>query len=146
MQKAKMSTRERNDLPDSAFAYIEPGGEKDDTGRTKPRSKRKLPIHNESHVRNAIARFSQTEFHSASAKKSAARKIMRAARKYDVEVSSDSAVAQAAGSSKSVEIADVRKELDEIRSMLQVLKGVYKAEGKSTDNLDKASELLEKVD
>jgi len=32
-----------NDLPDSSFALILPGGEKDEEGKTKPRSLRKLP-------------------------------------------------------------------------------------------------------
>lgn len=35
-----------NDLPDSAFAYIEKGGSKDDQGRTAPRSLRHLPFKN----------------------------------------------------------------------------------------------------
>src|SRR5205085_7057281 len=50
-----------NDLPDSAFAYVEPG-EKDDEGKTTPRSKRHFPHHDKSgnvdlpHLRNALAR------------------------------------------------------------------------------------------
>ncbi len=51
-----------NDLPDSAFAYIEPGGEKDSSGRTVPRSLRHFPIHDEAHVRNALARLNQSPF------------------------------------------------------------------------------------
>jgi hypothetical protein len=57
--KAKLSGASKNDLPDKAFAYIEPGGKKDDTGRTVPRSLRHYPIHDKSHVRNALARASQ---------------------------------------------------------------------------------------
>jgi hypothetical protein len=34
---------EKNDLPDSAFAYIEPGGAKDAVGKTAPRALRHLP-------------------------------------------------------------------------------------------------------
>jgi len=62
-----------NDLPDAAFAYIEPGGTKDDEGKTKPRALRHLPHHNMSvknpnekdsvdlpHLRNALARLPQT--------------------------------------------------------------------------------------
>lgn len=61
-----------NSLPDIAFAIVLPGGEKDDEGKTKPRSLRKLPHHNETvkdpnekdsvdlpHLRNALARVSQ---------------------------------------------------------------------------------------
>jgi hypothetical protein len=56
-----------NDLPDSAFAVIEPGGKKDDQGKTVPRELRHLEHHNkegqldENHVRNALARLSQTK-------------------------------------------------------------------------------------
>ena len=63
-----------NDLPDAAFAVIQSGGEKDDDGKTIPRSLRKLPHHNASvtsptdndsidmpHLRNALSRLSQTD-------------------------------------------------------------------------------------
>jgi hypothetical protein len=55
-----------NDLPDSAFLYIEPGGEKDDEGKTKPRSMRHFPYRDSGgavdlpHLRNAIARIPQS--------------------------------------------------------------------------------------
>ena len=45
--RAAMSVKDINDLPDSDFAYIEPGGEKDDDGKTVPRSLRHYPIHDE---------------------------------------------------------------------------------------------------
>jgi HK97 family phage prohead protease len=57
--RAKISTASKNDLPDSAFAYIEPGGEKDESGKTTPRSKRHFPIHDEAHIRNALSRIGQ---------------------------------------------------------------------------------------
>ncbi|MEM2393960.1 MAG: hypothetical protein QXG11_03970 [Candidatus Bathyarchaeia archaeon] len=59
------TTRYKNDLPDDAFALILPGGEKDETGRTKPRSLRLFPYKNAQgkvdlpHLRNANARVSQ---------------------------------------------------------------------------------------
>jgi len=66
-----------NDLPDAAFAIILPGGEKDDTGKTKPRTLRKLPHHNKNvknpnedstidyaHLINAIQRLPQTNMPS----------------------------------------------------------------------------------
>src|SRR5512146_1606942 len=55
---AEMTAASINDLPDSAFAYIEPGGTKDSQGKTTPRSLRHYPIHDEAHVRNAMARAS----------------------------------------------------------------------------------------
>ena len=69
---AKWSTAYVNDLPDSAFAYIEPGGRKDKDGKTKPRSLRHLPYKNHlgkvdlPHLRNALARLSQVKDLSAS--------------------------------------------------------------------------------
>jgi hypothetical protein len=61
-KKAEMSGAAINDLPDSAFAYIEPGGSKDDEGKTVPRSLRHFPIHDAAHVRNALARLSTSPF------------------------------------------------------------------------------------
>lgn len=78
---AEMSAKAINDLPDSAFAYIEPGGKKDDQGKTTPRSKRHFPIHDAAHVRNALARASQSPFG-----KQAMPKILAAAKKFGIEV------------------------------------------------------------
>ncbi|MFQ5758562.1 MAG: hypothetical protein ACE5IF_02665, partial [Candidatus Bathyarchaeia archaeon] len=56
-----------NELPDSAFAVILPGGQRDEKGRTVPRTLRKFPHHNRSgavdlpHLRNANARVPQSE-------------------------------------------------------------------------------------
>ena len=55
-----------NDLPDSAFLYIESGGEKDDQGKTTPRGLRHFPVMNHTgavdlpHLRNALARIPQS--------------------------------------------------------------------------------------
>lgn len=61
-RRAAMSAADVNDLPDSAFAYIEPGGTKDESGRTTPRSKRHFPINDAAHVRNALSRAPQSPF------------------------------------------------------------------------------------
>ena len=55
-----------------------------------------LPINNASHVRNAMARFGQTEFASKAVKERARKKILSAAKRYGIEVSEDSDVARAA--------------------------------------------------
>jgi hypothetical protein len=44
-QKAVWSTAYINNLPDAAFAWIEPGGKKDSEGKTVPRTLRHLPHH-----------------------------------------------------------------------------------------------------
>lgn len=61
VEKAEMSTGEINDLPDSAFAHIEPGGTKDDEGKTTPRKLRHYPIHDKAHADNAAARAAQQD-------------------------------------------------------------------------------------
>lgn len=56
---ADLSASERDNLPDSAFAYIEPGGSKDSSGKTVPRSLRHFPVHDKAHADNAAARIAQ---------------------------------------------------------------------------------------
>jgi hypothetical protein len=56
---AQWTTAFTNDLPDSAFAYIAPGGTKDEGGKTQPRALRFLPHHGADgvdlpHLRNAL--------------------------------------------------------------------------------------------
>lgn len=63
--KAEMTSVAANDLPDSAFACIDAGGTKDETGRTVPRSLRHYPHHTANgeldlpHLRNAMSRSAQ---------------------------------------------------------------------------------------
>jgi len=83
---AAISTEAQNDLPDSAFAYIEPGGTKDDSGKTTPRSLRHFPVHDAAHVRNALARASQSPFGEK-----AMGKIRSAAKRFGVHVGENSA-------------------------------------------------------
>jgi HK97 family phage prohead protease len=67
-ERAEWSTSFVNTLPDSSFAYIEPGGSKDADGKTTPRSLRHFPIKDSggkcdpAHVRNALARAPQSPF------------------------------------------------------------------------------------
>lgn len=81
--RAQLTTASINNLPDSDFAYIEPGGSKDAEGKTTPRSLRHFPIHDATHVRNALARMSQSPF-GAKAKD----KIMAAAHKFGIDMNS----------------------------------------------------------
>lgn len=78
---AQLSAASINDLRDDQFAYIEPGGKKDETGRTTPRSLRHFPIHDAAHVRNALARASQSPFGEK-----AMPKIKAAAKKFGIDV------------------------------------------------------------
>jgi class 3 adenylate cyclase len=69
---ATLSAKERAQLPDSAFAYIDSSG------------KRRLPIHDASHVRNALARFGQVAFESEEARDRARSRLLRAAKKHGI--------------------------------------------------------------
>jgi hypothetical protein len=63
--EATWKTAYINDLPDSAFAYIESGGKKDASGKTVPRSLRHFPLkgsdgkYDSAHVINALQRLNQ---------------------------------------------------------------------------------------
>jgi hypothetical protein len=67
LKEAEWDTAYINDLPDSAFAVISSGGQKDEHGKTTPRTLRHLPHHKAdgsldlAHLRNALARLPQTE-------------------------------------------------------------------------------------
>lgn len=78
---AELTAAKRDRLRATDFAYIDTDGEEH------------LPIHDEAHVRNAISRFSQTNFDSKAAKERARKRIVKAARKHDIEISDDSDVA-----------------------------------------------------
>lgn len=79
---AELDTKDRKKLSKGQFAYVDREG----TGH--------LPINDEEHVRNAIARWNQTDFPSKTAKEGARRKIMAAARRHKIEVSRDDNVAK----------------------------------------------------
>ena len=79
---AELHAKQRDKLKDSQFAYVDKDGE------------RHLPLNDESHVRNAMARFNQTEFESKAAKERARKKILSAAERYDIEIEEDSNVSK----------------------------------------------------
>lgn len=95
IEKAVWSVAYINDLADSAFAYIESGGQKDSEGKTVPRNKRHLPYKDKdgkidaAHVRNALARLDMTDI-SDDAKASARRKLNSAAKKAGINTSDES--------------------------------------------------------
>src|SRR5206468_3397263 len=69
---ARLSARERASLPDRAFAYIDPEG------------RRRLPIHDEAHVRNALGRFERVRFEDDLARERARRRLLNAAKKFGI--------------------------------------------------------------
>ena len=107
---ANLSSKEKNNLPDSDFAYISPGGHKDSEGKTTPRSLRHLPIPDAAHVRNALARLDQTDIPPA-AKKEALAKIKRKAEDLGVQVSESDGASdkQKAAKEKFLEMINKKK-------------------------------------
>jgi class 3 adenylate cyclase len=69
---ARLEAVDRTKLRDSAFAYVESSG------------RRRLPIHDEAHVRNALARFSQVLFEDDVARDKARTRLLRAAKRYGI--------------------------------------------------------------
>jgi class 3 adenylate cyclase len=68
----RLGSKERAQLRDSAFAYID------------SRGRRRLPIHDAAHVRNALARFSQVAFEDEDARDRARDRLLRAAQKHGI--------------------------------------------------------------
>jgi class 3 adenylate cyclase len=68
----RLSARDRANLPDRAFAYI------DSTGT------RRLPIHDEAHVRNALGRFERVRFEDDAARERARLRLLKAAKRYGI--------------------------------------------------------------
>ena len=81
---AELDTADRKKLRKAQFAYVDREG----SGH--------LPIHDDAHVRNAIARWNQTDFPSKTAKEQARRKILAAARRHMIDVADDDKVAKPA--------------------------------------------------
>ena len=69
---SQLSTRARAGLPNTAFAYVDSKGQ------------RRLPIHDEAHVRNALARFNQIKFEDDAARERARKRLLTAAKKYGI--------------------------------------------------------------
>jgi class 3 adenylate cyclase len=69
---SQLDGKTRAGLPDSAFAYVD------------ARGRRRLPINDEAHVRNALARFNQTAFEDEAARDRARTRLLKAAKKYGI--------------------------------------------------------------
>src|SRR5205823_3900564 len=82
---ADLRESQRKSMNKDVFAYVDDNGE----GH--------LPLNDETHVRNAMARWNQTGFESAADKERARRKIVSAAHKHGIEISKDDNIAHASG-------------------------------------------------
>ena len=85
--------RQRKSMNKDVYAYVDKNGE----GH--------LPLNDETHVRNAMARWNQTGFPSLTAKEGARRKIVAAAKRHDIEISRTDKVAKPASSLRAASTA-----------------------------------------
>ena len=69
---ARLESPDRAKLPASAFAYVDAQG------------RRRLPIHDAAHVRNALARFNQVKFEDEQAREQARTRLLRAAKRFGI--------------------------------------------------------------
>ncbi|HEY8785183.1 MAG TPA: DUF6582 domain-containing protein [Candidatus Limnocylindria bacterium] len=79
---AELDTKDREKLDKRKFAYVDKEGE------------RHLPINDEAHVRNAMARFNQTDFASTTKRETARKKIVKAAKRRGIKVARADNVAE----------------------------------------------------
>ena len=68
----RLKPKKRARLPDRAFAYVD------------SRGRRRLPVHDKAHVRNALARFNQVAFDDDAARERARKRLLNAAKKYRI--------------------------------------------------------------
>jgi hypothetical protein len=78
----RLTTEQRHELPNRAFAYIDQEGN------------RHLPIENAEHVRDALSRWPLTQFESEAAKEEARKKILAAAKRFGIQVSPTDKIAR----------------------------------------------------
>ena len=69
---SRLDSTKRAGLPASAFAYVD------------SRGRRRLPIHDAAHVRNALARFNQVAFENDAARERARKRLLNAAKKHGI--------------------------------------------------------------
>ena len=68
----RLEPADRAKLPATAFAYVD------------ARGRRRLPIHDAAHVRNALARFNQVAFEDEAAREQARTRLLKAAKRFGI--------------------------------------------------------------
>jgi len=163
IEEAVWSTAYVNDLPDSAFLYIASGGEKDEDGKTVPRTNRKFPYKDENgkidlpHLRNAIARIPQSNLSQSlrDELQAKARKILEEVSKSVEGPQEDNEMtikfAEVAKSAEKIDLdqVEVKKQVgtatEKLNSVMESLALDTEA-AKSMDNYDLRWKLGEAVD
>src|SRR5215471_9874156 len=121
---SRLNTKKRARLPDRAFAYID------------SRGRRRLPIHDKAHVRNALARFNQVGFESDAAREKARKRLLNAAKKYRIvpvgfitrQLQSERKYATALIQATALEAAALPRKLgDRYGALLNDVRGILRA-------------------
>jgi hypothetical protein len=86
---AELKAKQRKSMNKNVFAYVDKDG------------KGHLPLNDESHIRNAMARWNQTKFESPAKKEGARRRIVAAARTHRIDVSESDKVRRPRAKSKA---------------------------------------------
>jgi len=128
LEKAVLTSKARNALPKSAFAYVDENG------------KGHFPIHDAAHVRNALARLNQSPF-GPKAKPA----VMAAAKKFGIETDDDGG-----DTSKSNDVS-TEKEIDaknEDENLLQKFLAIVKGSelSKSQDDTKSKEDMESEMD
>jgi hypothetical protein len=159
--KAVWTTSYINDLPDSAFLYIEPGGKKDGEGKTVPRSLRHFPYKDSSgaidlpHLRNALARIPQSSLpkevqDKASARAQAILEKQKPSKQDTTPMDDDEPMPKPARVDKPVvtkakpimEDPEIQKRIeDEVNSRIEKFKTNFKSEREKIDEAVEAKRL-----
>jgi hypothetical protein len=161
-------SRALSTLSDDAFAFVEPGGKKDASGRTSPRSKRLWPLDNADAVRAAFNSIPRTTRYGEDVRAAALARATRAAAKLKIKLpgvpaaqSSEDAMSDYAGltleelraqrpdlvdsltkeSSKASEIEALTKENAEFKAKFAAME----AEEKKRQRASEIDEALEDV-
>lgn len=146
-----------NNLPDSAFLYIEPGGEKDEEGKTKPRSLRHLPYKDMDgnidveHLRNAIVRLSQEntgkDWLTADLRERLLNKARKLLESYNKEEKSEMELEQALERIKELEskLSEYETKTSEMMAELEALreyKNSVEAEKKAQERISQIKQMF----
>jgi hypothetical protein len=119
--EAVLSSKERDDLSKTEFAYVDSDG------------KGHLPINDAAHVRNALARFDQTDL-PESARAGAMSKIRAAAKRFGVKTDVENSDDKATTVKKDGEPdADDKQEMEESLSAIKLAESTGKARGSLWD-------------
>jgi hypothetical protein len=125
--------KKRGELPDSVFAYIEPGHDDEKVDGRTPDKYRHFPLTDENHIRNALSQAPKSPFGDK-----AMPKIKAAAKKHGIEVSEQNSLILASIEEIRIMFADMFDDDEETRGDLPpwLQKAKDKKDGKDDDDSD----------